>query len=154
MPAEPGTTPTQPPDKLSIAVFSGDFDRIHYALVMASGQAAAADAPVTLFFTMWAVRALRRADGDGQPGWSDLVCGEGDMTATALDKRFAERGVATFEELVAACRELGVRFIVCEMGLRALGIAAADLRDDIAIERAGIVTFLGDASATGAILFV
>ena len=39
------------PEKLSIVVFSGDFDKIHYALVMASA-AAAIDIPATLFFTM------------------------------------------------------------------------------------------------------
>ena len=37
-----------------------------------------------------------------------------------------ERGVGDFETLLQACVELGARFIVCEMGLRSLGIALED----------------------------
>jgi len=45
-----------------------------------------------------------------------------------------------------------VRIIVCEMGLRAIGLEASALRADLPIEVAGVVTFLADASATGALL--
>ena len=34
------TADTGPPDKLSIVVFSGHYDKVHYALVMASAAAA------------------------------------------------------------------------------------------------------------------
>ena len=47
------------PDKLSIVVYSGKFDEVHYALVMASA-AAAVGRPVTLFFTMDACIALEK----------------------------------------------------------------------------------------------
>ncbi len=59
------------PDKLSIIVFSGDFERVHYALAMAAA-AAAVDRPTTLFFTMEAIGALAKRRGDGAPGWSAL----------------------------------------------------------------------------------
>jgi len=49
---------------------------------------------------------------------------------------------------------MGVRFMACEMGLRALGLEAGDLRDDVAIETVGAVTFLNDASRHGTVLFV
>jgi predicted peroxiredoxin len=58
------------------------------------------------------------------------------------DDDFKERGVGDFETLLSACVELGVRFIVCEMGLRAQGIDPATLRSDVACEIAGIVTLL------------
>ena len=74
--------------------------------------------------------------------------------AAALDADFAKRGVATFEELLDAVNALGGRFIVCEMGLRALGLEKSDLRDDIPIELAGVVTFLNDASGSGSSLFI
>ena len=142
------------PDKLSIVVFSGDFDRIHYALVLASGGAAIGKA-VTLFFTMEASRALTRPAADGTPAWRALpVAGGGWTDGGAMDDAFAARGLATFEELLAACPELGVRFLVCEMGLKAMGLERADLRDDIAFEDGGVVTFVTDASATGAVLFI
>ncbi|MFQ5783704.1 MAG: DsrE family protein [Alphaproteobacteria bacterium] len=134
------------PDKLSVVVFSGDFTRVHYAFATAAA-AAAIDRPVTLFFTMEAIRALVKG-GDGEPGWRAL---EG---AAARDAEFGKRGVARFEELVAACGALDVRVLVCEMGLRAVGLTVADLRDDLVYEEGGIVTFLNDAHADGAMLFI
>ena len=62
--------------------------------------------------------------------------------------------MAGFEELLEAARDLGVRLLVCEMGLRAVGMARTDLRADLAVEEGGVVTFLADASRTGAIVFV
>jgi peroxiredoxin family protein len=138
---------TETPDKLSIIVYSGDFGRVHYAFSMAAA-AVAVDRPATLFFTMEAIRALAKPLADGAPGWHALP------GAAAQDAGFAECGVATFEELVSACAALGVRFLVCEMGLRAVGLTAADLRDDLAFAEGGIVTFLNDASADGAMLFI
>ncbi len=135
------------PDKRSIVVFSGDFERVHYALSMAAA-AAAVDRPTTLFFTMEAIRALAKRRGDGSPGWSALEC------AAARDAEFSERGVATFEELFDACVALDVRIMVCEMGLRAVALTSDDLRHDFQHEEGGIVTFLNDASADGAMLFI
>ncbi len=130
------------PDKLSIIVFDGRFDRVHYALVLASA-AAATNRAATLFFTAHALPAL--APG----GWRRL---QGDPEAT--NAGFKKTGVADFESLLEACRDLGVRFIACEMGLRAAGLTDKDLDSDLGIEIAGVVTFLGDAPKTGALLFI
>ncbi len=134
------------PDKLSLVVLSDDFERVHYAFSMAAA-AAAIDRPTTLFLTMGAIRALGHKRPDGAPGWTALP-------GATRDAEFAERGVATFEDLIAACVALGVKIMVCEMGLRALGLERKKLRQDIAFEEGGIVTFLNDASATGAMMFV
>lgn len=136
-----------PPDKLSIVVFSGSFERVHYALVMA-GAAIASNTPVTLFFTMGAARALL-----DDSGWKKLPSEEAE-NAEAMDTNFASRGVGTFEELLSACVTLGVCFQVCEMGLVALGIDRASLRADVPIGLGGVVTFLADASKDGAMLFI
>ncbi|MEX2453611.1 MAG: DsrE family protein [Rhodospirillaceae bacterium] len=124
------------PDRLSLIVQSDAFDRVHYALVLASA-ALATGKPVTLFFTMQGTRALT-------PGWAD----------GAREKALADAGLATFAELLDACRELGAKFMVCEMGLRAAGLSAADLRPDIDIADGSAVSFLADASATGALLYI
>lgn len=141
------------PDKLSIVVFSGSFDRVHYALVMAAA-AIATNVPVTLFFTMGAAKALRGPDSLGRPGWHHLPGGDLEGSPAEIDAGFAARGVARFEELLEACAALGVRFMVCEMGLRALGISPDDLRGDIPLHQGGVVTFLTDASRDGGMLFV
>jgi peroxiredoxin family protein len=141
------------PDKLSVFVFSGAFDRVHYALAIASA-AAATNRAVTLFFTMGAVRALVQAGADGVPGWVGLAGCEDGGDAAARDASYAEKGIATFEELLSACVELGVAFQVCEIGLKAEGIEAARLRADVPVKAGGIVSFLGDASDRGAMLFI
>ena len=141
------------PDKLSIVVHSGAFDKVHYALVMASA-AVATDQAVTLFFTMGACRALLNADGAGNPGWHGLGATERGATAADTDRAYGERGVATFDELLSACRDLGARFIVCEMGLRAMDLERGDLRGDVPVDLVGVVTFLADASEDGAVLFI
>lgn len=124
------------PDKLSLVIQSGDYDRVHYALVMASA-ALATGKPVTLFFTMAGTRALT-------DGWADDV----------REKAFASDGLATFEELLDACRELKATFMVCELGLRAENLSAGDLRADIVITEGSAVSFLSDASRHGAMLYV
>ncbi len=135
------------PDKLSLVVFSGQFERVHYALVAAAASVAT-NRPTTVFFTMGAAKALLK------DGWKSLPTSEGLGDAQTTDRLFQERGVVGIEELFESCVALEVKFLVCEMGLRALGLDAADLRPDVPAEISGIVTFLADASATGAMLFL
>jgi peroxiredoxin family protein len=143
------------PDKLSIVVYAGDYGRVHYALAMAAAAAAMAR-PVTLFFTMGALRALTRHEG-----WRELPAGDPietrgapGMTGGDQDAALTAKGLGGFEELLAACASFGVTLLVCEMGLQALGLTKADLRDDLAYKDGGIVTFLADASAAGATFFI
>ena len=112
---------------LSLIVRAGDYESVHYALALASA-ALAVNKPAVLFFTMSGLRALM-----GPPATLD------DWGRDALMR---ERGVGDFETLLQACVELGGRFIVCEMGLRALGIDRAELRADVPFTVAGIVTLL------------
>lgn len=144
-------------DKLSIAVYSGEFDKVHYALVMAAG-AAATNTPVTLFFTMGACRGLEKTPEGMEPPWRAMPVSQGGHldgdTGGEVDDGFAAKGVATFEELVQSCVAMGVRFMVCEMGLRAMDMTREDLRDDVPYEDGGVVTFLADTSPTGTTLFI
>ncbi len=140
-------------DKLSIVVYAGYYDKIHYALVMASA-AAAIDRPVTLFFTMGACRMLQQADDGNGPAWRSMPLSEEEGTGGDKDDHYAATHVATFEELLQSCVQLGVTFMVCEMGLRAMGLEGAPLRVDIPIETGGVVTFLNDASKDGAMIFI
>ena len=116
-------------ERLSVLLLSGSFERAHYALAMAS-TAAALERPATLFVDPrgdpgLARRGRARAAGLGRPAarrpsWPSPDLADG----AALDARNRARGVAGFEELLQACAGLGVEIIVCEMGLRALGLQA------------------------------
>ena len=139
--------------RLSIVVYEGRFDRVHYALAMASA-AAAIGQPATLFFTMDACRALGAAGGDGAPGWHGLAVRGGDGDAAKVDAGYAARGVGAFEDLLSACVELGVTFMVCEMGLRARDLDDLALRDDVPIQEGGLVTVLKDAESDGTVVLI
>jgi peroxiredoxin family protein len=134
-------------ERLSVLLLSGSFDRAHYALSIAS-TAAALERPATLFVTLAATRALLAEDGQGRPGWADLPLSaelaEPEVSdGASLDARNRARGVAGFEELLQACVALGVEFMVCEMGLRALDLQPQALRDDVPIRAGGLATLLG-----------
>ena len=142
-----------PPDKLSIVVYDHHFDKVHYALVTASA-AAAIGKPVTLFFTMGACQALMGGDDPDLHGWASMPASDGSASGQERDLFYKENGIAAFEELMEACKALGVTFMICEMGLRAKSMNASGLRQDLTIEISGMVTFLNDASKNGAILFI
>lgn len=138
------------PGRLGVLLLSGSFERAHYALCLAS-TAAALERPVTLFVTQAALRAFLAEGGAGRPGWADLpvsadLAGPDVVDGGALDAQNRGRGVAGFEELLAACAALGVEFMVCEMGLRVLDLAPDALRPDLEVQRGGLATLLGRAA--------
>jgi peroxiredoxin family protein len=114
-----------PSEPLGILLLSGAHDRAHYAFVLASG-AAALGRNVILFATNAGCHALFS-------DWSGL------QDATR-DARVRAAGVAGLEELREASRELNVRMIACEAGLRGEGLDP--LRLMAGVEVAGVTTFL------------
>lgn len=136
------------PDRrgLALIIHSAAFEKVHYALATASA-AAAVGRPVILFFAMGATRALE-ANG----GWRQLKADNGG-TATDADAAFEELGIADFETLLAACVELGVRVMACEIGLAVEGLARQDLRPDLGLEEGGLATLMLEAG-DGNVVFV
>jgi uncharacterized protein len=114
-----------PAEPLGLLLLSGTHDRAHYAFVLASG-AAALGRQVVLFATNAGCRALFH-------DWSGLA-------DAARDERVRAAGVAGLAELREASRDLGVRMIACEAGLRAENLDAAHLISGV--EVAGVATFL------------
>ena len=123
-------------EPLGVLLLSGAHDRAHYAFVLASG-AAALGRRVVVFASNAGCHALL-AD------WSGLA-------DAARDERVRAAGVAGFDELREATRELGARLIVCEAGLRAEGLTEARLFEDA--EVAGVATFL-EAVGAGQIVCI
>src|ERR1700751_4889538 len=87
---------------LGVLLLSGNHDRAHYALVVASA-AAALGRTVVMFATNRGCLALCR-------DWSGLADAGRDAVIQA-------RGVAGLETLRTACVEMEVRMIACEAGL-------------------------------------
>lgn len=115
-----------PSEPLGVLLLSGAHDRAHYAFVLAAG-AAALGRPVVLFATNAGCHALFT-------DWSGLA-------DAARDARVRAARVAGLDELREACRDMGVRMIACEAGLRAEGLDASALM--AGVEVAGVATLLG-----------
>jgi peroxiredoxin family protein len=128
--------------RISLIVFSGEFARVHYALATAAA-ALSIGRPATLFFTMEAIRALGRDEG-----WRRMP------GADELDARHAAAGVGRFGELLEACVALGATVMVCEMGLKAIGLDRGALRADVPVVDGGLVTFLNQLDPGGSTLFI
>ena len=127
---------------LSIVVFDGHVERVHYALVMASA-AAAIDRPVRLLFAGAAIVTLL------PDGWQQLG---GDPAAVM--ERLRSRGIAELPALIEACHALGVRFMACELAVRAAGLEHAAADGTLGADCVGFATFLAGAPADGALIFV
>ena len=140
------------PKTLSIIAFSSDFGKIHYALATAAA-ASATNMSVTIMFTMGAIRAVTM-DSSGVPGWETFTDTKAKTEGVSQDDINQSKGIAGFEELFTACGSMGVKFLVCEMGLKAEGIQSEELRKDIDFEPGGLVTFLNSAKAEGNIVFI
>jgi peroxiredoxin family protein len=134
--------------QISIIVFSGTFDRIHFALATASA-AAATNISASLFFTMGAISALSQ-----DQGWTTLKHSEKEGYGSHWDHHNKVKGIASFEELLEACVSLEVKFFVCEMGMRSVGLESSRLRTDVPIQKGGLVTFLADVGTDGKVLFI
>jgi uncharacterized protein len=109
---------------LGVLLRSDGHEAAHYALILATG-AAAVGRGVVLFATNRGCL---------------LLLDEVALTRDPREALLAERGVAGIATLLEAARDLGVRCIACEAGLRAEGIEGEALADGVEI--AGVATFL------------
>lgn len=161
-------TPARAPKKLSIVVFSGDFDKLTAAFTIATG-AAAVGYDVHLFFTFWGLAAVKKNRGRAFVGkgplprlFGFLMGGLKNVPVSRLNffgfspkvfrRLMRSRNVATLEELVAAAKALGVSFYACEMAMRILGLEKSDLVHEVK-DVLGVATFL-EISEGGRTLFI
>ena len=155
--------------KKTLIVFSGDFDKVFAAFIIANGAAAMGD-DVTMFFTFWGLNALRKPRKQAVTGKTPLQRAFASMMPRGADRlrlshmNFAGAGprmfkhamkqqnVMSLDELIESAREQGVRFVACTMSMDVMGIHRDELLDDI--EYAGVASYLGDADEANVNLFV
>ena len=156
--------------KKTIILFSGDFDKVMAALIIANGAAAMGD-DVTMFFTFWGLNALRRPEkvqvkekkstlqvmfgkimprGPGKLGLSKMnFAGLG---APMMKKVMKEQNAMSLEELIASAQEQGVKLVACTMTMDVMGLKEEELMDGL--EYAGVAAYLGEADEANVNLFI
>ena len=155
--------------KKTIIVFSGDFDKVMAAFIIANG-AAAMDDEVTMFFTFWGLNALRKDAHVATSGKTPLQKMFGAMMPRGPKKlglskmNFAGAGpkmmqrvmkqqnVMTLPELIETAREQGIKLIACTMSMDVMGLRKEELIDGL--EYAGVASYLGEADESNVNLFI
>jgi len=153
----------------TIILFSGEFDKVTAAFVIANG-AAAMDDEVTIFFTFWGLNALRKDAHVPTKGKSALQKMFGAMMPRGprklglsrmnfagvgpklMAKAMRDQNVMPLSELIATAREQGVKFVACTMSMDVMGLRKEELLDGI--EYAGVASYLGDADESNVNLFI
>jgi peroxiredoxin family protein len=157
-------------DQLSMVVFSGDLDKILAALIISTG-AAAYDMKVKLFFTFWAISALRdpKKSGKGKnlmekmfgmmlPRGAGKVklsnMNMGGMGTAMIKGIMKKHKVASLPEMFKTAGELGVEINICEMSMNLMGFKKEEMIDYPGMNICGVATFLSDAQESRIQLFI
>lgn len=155
--------------KKTLIVFSGDFDRVFAAFVIANGAAAMGD-DVTMFFTFWGLNALRKPTKQKVSGKSGLQKMFAAMMPRGADRlrlshmnfggagprmfkhAMKQQNVMSLDELIASAQEQGIKFVACTMSMDVMGIHPEELIDGV--EFVGVASYLGEADEANVNLFV
>ena len=157
-------------DQLTMVVFSNDMDKILAALVIAVG-AAAMDTEVKMFFTFWAISALRdrKKKGKGKDikskmfgamlphGISQLKLSKMNMEGLGKDMIkviMKHKNIASPKEMLATAGELGVQIDICEMSMDLMGFKKEEMVEYPNLGYCGVATFLADAGESSIQLFI
>jgi len=157
-------------DQLSMAVVSGDMDKI-LATMIISLAAAAMDTQVKLFFSFWSLSALR--DPKKSPKGKDFIskmfgmmlprgkeklklsnmnmCGMGPMMIKMLMKK---KNVMSLQEMFKQAGELGIEITICEMSMDLMGFKREEFIDYPNLRYAGAATFVADAGESAMQMFI
>jgi len=155
-------------DEKTIVVFSGDFDRVMAAFVIATG-AASMGRKVNMFFTFWGLNALRKSNGRGRGkdflskmfgammprGVKKMKISKLNMggVGTLLMKHIMKKKhVDSLPDLLSQAQKMGVKLIACQMTMDVMGIQKEELIDDV--DLGGVANFLADTDRSNASLFI
>ncbi len=162
------TNSTPQPKKLSLIVFSGDFDKLTAAFTLATG-AAAVGYEVNMFFTFWGLNAIKAKQGHSPLGKGMLAkvfnflsggiksapvsrlnfCGASPLLMRNMMRK---KHIATLEELLKAANDLGINLYACEMAMVILELTKYDFIHEVK-DVLGVPTFL-ELSEGGRTLFI
>ncbi len=152
----------------SIVVFSGDFDKLMAAFIIANG-AAAMGSKVTMFFTFWGINALRRSKHvavqknliEKMFGWMMPRGAEklklsqmnmGGMGLAMIKGIMRKKNVQSLPQLIRSAQNAGVKLVVCSMSMDLMGIKREELIDGV--EEGGVATYLDKAESGNVNLFI
>lgn len=152
--------------KMAIIATKGALDMAYPPLILAS-TAASLGWDVKVFFTFYGLQLLRRDLDDiaisplanpampmpmPMPVVVSMLPGMEAMATSMMKAKLKKKGVASLEELRAACVEADVGFIACQMTVDLFDFKREEFIDGI--EYGGAASFLRFAGETDVCLFI
>jgi len=165
--AELSRAQTRSRQAITIIAFSGEMDKLMPAFMLATG-AAAMGMTVSMFFTFWALAAVRQGTSSRGKGFMDrllsamLPSGPGRLGLSKwnmfgvgrpfFDWLLRKRHVETLGSLVLLAKEMGVRMVACQTSMEVMGLAREEMLPEI--EFGGVATCLDAAQNSGCTLLI
>ena len=153
--------------KLSMVVMSGDMDKLFGAFIIANG-AAAMGQEVTMFFTFWGLRAIKKNVSTGKTFFGKMLglMYGGDISKSnpshfsflgagrwLFKKMMGNHNVSSLIELRDLAVTLGVKLYPCQMSMDVMEIPAESFID-AAQDPVGVGFFIGEADESKTTLFI
>jgi len=154
--------------RLTMILFSGDFDKVMAAFIIANG-ALAMGKEVTMFVTFWGLDALKKPEmgtagknilekmitwmrpkGPTQLPTSKMNFGG--IGPKLFKYMMGKKNVEPVSSLMEMAMEFGLRIVACQMSMDVMGIKKEDLLDGI--EFGGVAVFLSESYGSNTTLFV
>ncbi|WP_374717867.1 DsrE/DsrF/DrsH-like family protein [Neobacillus sp.] len=154
--------------KTTIILFSGDYDKVMAAYIIANG-AAAYDHEVTIFHTFWGLNALRKDENiHVKKGLLEKMFGKlmprgvnkmglskmnfGGFGPKMIRNVMKKHNVLSLPELIEMAKDQGINLVACTMTMDLLGLQKEELLDHV--EYAGVAAYLADAEDGNINLFI
>jgi len=153
--------------KVSMVIFSGEMDKLFAAFAIATG-AAASNMDVTMFFTFWGLRALKKDVGTGKSLFGRMLglmyggdinrAGPSKMSFGGVGrwmfkKMMKAKNVPSLAELRQTALDLGVKMYGCQMSMDVMEIPREKLIDEVAA-CVGVGFFIEQAQQSDFTLFI
>ena len=158
------------PKRVSIVVFSGDYDKVLPAFIIANG-ARAMEMEVNMYFTFWGLKTLqrhgKRPDGTnpinqmlhyvlpGGPEGAKLshlnMFGLGKYMITWLMKK---NNILLLDDQIQLAYEQGVNIQACTLAMRIFGMKQGEDFNPVVTDYVGVATYLGNAANSDITLFI
>jgi len=131
--------------KMAMAVMSGDMDKLFGAFIIAT-SAAASNIDVTMFFTFWGLRAIKKNEKTGKSLMGKMMglmeggdinkadpskYSMGGIGRWMFKKMMGAKKVASLPELRQMALDLGVKFYGCQMSMDVMEIPREKLLDEV-----------------------
>lgn len=135
-------------EKATLICSSAEFEKV-YALFNIANGCAAFGMDVTIFFTFDGLNLLRK-DETGTPLFlkDDYFGAEKEKMIEQMNTK----KITSLKEQFQDVRDLGTKFIACDMSMDMLGITTNELISDV--EVGGIGTYVSSAKASNIDLFI